>query len=434
MYFARIVFLLVLLVPAVGRASPDIQHWKLKNGVRVLFVESHELPMVLVRVIFDAGSARDAPGKEGEALLTNHLLANGTAKLDEDAVAKRMDSLGADLSTRVDRDMATVGLRSLSKGDLLSPALETLRQLLMAPAFSSAGLERERGRLLVGFAQRAQSPDDVANRAFFHALYGSHPYAHRTVGTAESVRGITREDLENFYKRHYVGANTLLVLVGDLKKGEAERIARNLVGSLPRGKPAPALPAVPELKKAVTRDIVFPSTQTHILVGAPGVYRGDPDYFPLYVGNYILGGGGLVSRLSAEVREKRGLSYSVYSYFYPLRVKGPFVAGLETRTKQRLRALRVLRDTMKRFIDKGPTAKELEAAKRHITGGFPLRIDTSGKIADYLSVIGFYRLPLDYLDEFNRRVEAVTVKQISDAFRRRLDPKRMVTVTVGAKG
>ncbi|MEJ2107136.1 MAG: pitrilysin family protein [Acidiferrobacteraceae bacterium] len=434
MSFARLVFVLLLLAPAVGRANPDIQHWKLKNGVRVLFVESHELPMVRVRVIFDAGSARDEPGKEGQALLTNHLLSDGTATLDEDAVAQRFDSLGADLSTNVDRDMATIGLRSLSKKELLSPALETLRQLLMAPAFPAGGLERERGRMLVGFAQRAQSPDSVANRAFFHALYGNHPYAHRTVGTPESVRGIKREDLENFYKRYYVGGNALLVMVGDLKKSEAQRIARTLVGSLPKGERAPKLPPVPDLKKAVTRDIVFPSTQTHVLVGAPGVYRGDPDYFPLYVGNYILGGGGLVSRLSTEVREKRGLSYSVYSYFYPLRVKGPFVAGLETRTKQRLNALRVLRETMARFIEKGPTEEELVAAKRHITGGFPLRIDTSGKVADYLSVIGFYRLPLDYLDEFNRRVEAVTVKQIADAFRRRLDPKRMVTVTVGAKG
>ena len=169
-------------------------------------------------------------------------------------------------------------------------------------------------------------------------------------------------------------------------------------------------------------------------MGMPGMRRGDPDYFPLYVGNYILGGGGLVSRLSQEIREKRGLSYSVYSYFYPLRDKGPFVMGLQTRNDQRHQALKVMGETLNTYLGKGPSEAELEAAKKHITGGFALRLDSSGKIAGYLAVLGFYHLPLTYLDDFNKNIEAVTLEQVKDAFRRRIDPNRMVTVVVGGKG
>jgi zinc protease len=138
--------------------------------------------------------------------------------------------------------------------------------------------------------------------------------------------------------------------------------------------------------------------------------------------------------LSQEIREKRGLSYSAYSYFYPLRDKGPFVMGLQTRNKQRDQALKVMRETVSTFISNGPSAAEMEAAKKHITGGFALRLDSSGKIANYLAVLGFYQLPLTYLDDFNKNIEAVTLEQVKDAFSRRVDPKRMVTVVVGGKG
>jgi zinc protease len=166
-------------------------------------------------------------------------------------------------------------------------------------------------------------------------------------------------------------------------------------------------------------------------MGQPGVRRGDPDYFALYVGNQILGGGGLVSRISEEVREKRGLSYSAYSYFLPMRADGPFVLGLQTRNDSADEALKVLRQTLVDFRNDGPTGKELEAAKRNITGGFPLKIDSNSDILGYIAMIGFYKLPLDYLDTFNGKIEAVTAKQIRDAFQRRVDPDRMVTVTVG---
>ncbi|KPK12240.1 MAG: zinc protease [Acidithiobacillales bacterium SG8_45] len=430
----RLFLLIVLLASSSVWASPDIQHWTLKNGARVYFVESHELPMVRVSMVFDAGSSRDQNGLEGQSMFANHLLDEGTTELGADEIAARLEGLGAELSTSVDLDMASVGIRSLSDKEKLAPALDILTQLVTRPAFPQASLERERQRLLVGLERAEQEPDDKADKTFNKLVFGAHPYGRPSNGDKKSAKAITRDDLVRFHQQYYVGANAIVVIVGDVSKSRAKRIARKLVGSLPAGSRAAPLPPVRDLAQAETRRIVFPSTQTHILMGMPGMRRSDPDYFPLYVGNYILGGGGLVSRLSQEIREKRGLSYSVYSYFYPLRDKGPFVMGLQTRNNQRDQALKVMRDTLTTYIDKGPSEAELEAAKKHITGGFALRLDSSGKIAGYLAVLGFYQLPLTYLDDFNQKIEAVTLEQVKDAFKRRIDPNRMVTVVVGGKG
>ncbi|MHB1099953.1 MAG: M16 family metallopeptidase, partial [Burkholderiales bacterium] len=203
-------------------------------------------------------------------------------------------------------------------------------------------------------------------------------------------------------------------------------------GGLPSGKPIPSLPEVKLPASAETKMIPYPSSQSHILIGYPGVTRDDPDYFPLLVGNYVLGGGGFESRLLNEVREKRGLAYSVYSYFYPLERKGPFEVGLQTRKDQTREALAIVRKTLGDYIAKGPTPKEIIAAKENLVGGFPLRIDSNRKIVDYLAMIGFYHLPLTYLDDFTKNVDEVTAVQIRDAFSRRINPANMVTVVVGA--
>jgi zinc protease len=426
------IIILCIVSPSLW-ASPDIQQWQLKNGARVLFVESHELPMVRVSLVFDAGSSRDARGKEGQSLLTNHLLDEGTEKLSANAVADKLEGLGAELSASADLDMATVGIRSLSDNARLNPALDILKAIVTGPVFPKTSLERERSRLLIGLERSEQSPGDVGQKEYYRLVFGSHPYARPSSGDKRSVKAIKRDDLVQFHRQFYVGSNTIVVIVGDVKKFSAKRIAKHLVGDLPAGKAAPALPDVKPLLTTTEKRIRFPSSQTHIFAGLPGMKRGDPDYFPLYVGNYILGGGGLVSRLSQEIREKRGLSYSTYSYFWPLRKKGPFMMGLQTQNAQAEKALKVMRKTLRSYIKTGPSDKELNAAKKHITGGFPLRLDSSGKIASYLAVIGFYNLPVSYLDDFNGKIEAVTRDQIHDAFKRRVNPGRMVTVVVGGK-
>ncbi|HHJ16577.1 MAG TPA: insulinase family protein, partial [Gammaproteobacteria bacterium] len=250
-------------------------------------------------------------------------------------------------------------------------------------------------------------------------------------GTEASVRALSVDDLRNFYRRYYVARNATVVIVGDISRKQAAAMATRLVDALPEGSKAAALPVVDDLKTGQDIFIEHPSSQSHVLMGAPGSKRGDDDYFALYVGNHILGGSGLVSRISDEIREKRGLAYSAYSYFIPMKRKGPYTLGFQTRNNQRDEALKVLRDTLQTYIDKGPTEKELQASRNNIVGGFPLRVSSNGKITEYLTVIGFYDLPLDYLSKFTSNVEAVTTEQIRDAYRRRVHPDRMVTVIVG---
>jgi len=416
---------------ALADAGPKIQHWTLDNGARVYFVETHELPLVQVRAIFDAGSARDPSNENGVAAMTSMMLNEGAGNLDADKIAAGFDNVGAEFGAAADRDWATVDLRSLSDRKLLDPALEIYTTLLTQPAFPEKSLERERAGVTVALQRDEQSPGAITEKTFMRRLYGDHPYAHHPLGDLESVKHISRDQLVNFHKRHYVGANAWFVVVGDITAREARRIAQATVGKLPKGEALAPLPAPQPLAEGAVREIRFPATQSHIRLGAVGIARGDPDYFPLYVGNYILGGGGLVSRLSEQVRERNGYAYSVYSYFWPMRVPGPFMVGLQTKNATRAPALRLVRSVVERFVTEGPTDQELEAAKKHLTGGFPLKLDSNRKIADNLAVIAFYGLPLTYLDDFVGRIEAVTGEQIRDAFRRRVHPDKMLTVVVG---
>ncbi len=428
------VWLLLLLVGLTtpAQATPQIKHWNLENGARIFFVESHEIPMIQITAVFDAGAARDNSEKSGLAMLTNRLLQEGAGNLNANEIAQAFEDKGVEFATDSQRDMAIASLRSLTEPDLLTPSVKLFAQLLSTPSFPQASLERERQRALIGLQQSAQSPGDLANIAFYRALYGDHPYARRPEGSKTGLNAITRDDLIAFHQRYYVGSNAVLAIVGDVSVREARRIARHALGGLPKGEHAPAIPVVtdPEFSAKPLR-ISFPSSQSHILMGQPGMTRNDPDYFPLYVGNYVLGGSGLVSRLADEIREKRGLSYNVYSYFVPMRERGPFVMGLQTRNKESENALNVLRATLDKFVADGPTQKELDDAKKNLTGGFPLRLDSNGKIADNLAMIGFYALPLDYLNTYIDRVEAVTVEQVRDAFKRRIHPANMFTVVVG---
>jgi zinc protease len=432
-HITRCTFLLLLLVALPARAIPPIQHWLTDNGLRVYYVQAPELPMVDLNITFAAGSARDGE-HSGVAHMTSTLLDTGAGGLDANQLASRIESLGAELNTGSARDMGWVTLRSLSDPAYLEPALAVLGDVLGDPAFSKHDFERERARTLVSLRADEQSPSQVAEYAHFEAIYRDHPYALRQNGTEESIKALTLDEIRAFHERYYVARNAVLAIVGDIDRATASRIAEQLAMRLPAGTRAAPLPPVPDLEKASIERIYHPSAQTHVRMGAPGMHRGDPDYFPLYIGNHVLGGSGLVSRLSEEVREKRGLSYSASSYFSPMEQDGPFLLSLQTRNDQADAALEVMRETLQKFVDEGPTAEELDAAKKNITGGFPLLIDSNSKILGYLVMIGFYGLPLDYLETFNATVEAVTREEIIDAFRRRVHPDTMATVIVGGEG
>lgn len=411
-------------------ATKKIQHWRTNNGARVYFVPAPELPMLDVSVTFDGGSARDGE-QAGLALLTNGLLDDGAGTLNADQIAQRFEGVGAQFGLAAHRDMATLTLRSLSDKELLQPALSMMAHLLHAPTFPQEAFERERKQMMIALRAGEQSPAVLAEKAFYSAVYGDHPYASPSLGTQESLTALTLDDVRQFHEKYYVARNAVIAITGDVDRKMAEKIAENLLSPLPAGESAAPLPPVKALADSVEIKIDYPSSQTHILMGQPGMHRGDPDYFTLYVGNHILGGSGLTSRISEEVREKRGLSYSAYSYFSPMRRNGPFIVGLQTQNNQAAKALQVARDTVREFVANGPAPDELVASKKNIMGGFPLRIASNSKIAGYLSMIGFYGLPLNYLDQFNPAVEDVTLDDIKKAFKSRINLDKMVTVIVG---
>ena len=412
-------------------AAPAIEHWQTGSESRVWFVESRELPMVDVRMIFDAGAVREPAGRNGLAALVNGLLDEGAGGLDATGISFEFERLGARYSAASGYDFASVSLRSLSDPALLGPALRNLRRVITEPAFPMKAVERQKQRLLIAIERKQQSPAEIARDAYQAAIYRDHPYAYPSDGTRESVAKLGRGDIVKFHRDNYSARNVRLVIVGDLDKEQAATLAEDLTEGLAQGRAPEPLPAVEPLARGETIRIEHPSSQVHILLGQPGLKRGDPDYFPLYVGNHILGGGGFVSRLYEEIREKRGLSYGAYSYFAPRREAGPFTASLQTRGGQEEQALQVMRETIRAFIEQGPTPEELEAAKKNISGGFPLRLDSNSKILGYVAMIAFYGLPLDYLDTFIEKVNAVTLEQIQDAFGRRLQLERFVTVMVG---
>ncbi|MEJ1297754.1 MAG: pitrilysin family protein [Candidatus Sedimenticola sp. (ex Thyasira tokunagai)] len=412
------------------QAGPKIESWFTTGGARVMFVHAPELPMLDIELVFDAGSARDK-NSQGLALLTNALLPDGAGDWSADQIAERLESVGAEIDIGSGRDMAWVSVRTLTESQALETAVETLATVVSAPRFRLADFERNREAMLVSLSQGEQSPGTVAGKAFFKALYGEHAYAGYRGGSRESLAALSTSDVQAFYQRYYVARNALVAIVGAVDRRQAEQLAERVTAGLTAGEHAPQPPKVSSLEKAKEVIKPFPSSQSHILMGQPGVYRGDPDYFTLYVGNHILGGSGLVSLLSEEVREKRGLSYSIYSYFSPMRRSGPFIVGAQTQNARADEALAVIRKTLQHYIDEGPSETELTAAKQNITGGFPLRIASNSKIIGYLAMLGFYDQPLDYLNTFVDKINAVTREQIREAFARRIDPTRFVTVVVG---
>jgi len=428
-------FALLLAAAQAAHALLPIEHWETQRGARVYFVQNRDLPMLDVSVDFPAGAAFDTREKSGRANLTAHMLRLGAGGMDEDEISRRMADVGAQLAGRFDPDRAGAGVRTLSSAKERQQAIELLARILARPEFSATVLEREKVRLTGALKEADTKPDTIAARTFARMLYPKHPYGLRSSGEVGTVTTLTREDLASFHRSHYTADRAVIAMMGDVTREEAAAIAEALTAGLPAtGGAAPTVPPVPALEKGAERWVVHHATQSHILMGTPGVSRGDPDYFPLFVGNYVLGGGGFQSRLTEEVRTKRGLAYSAYSYFSPMLREGPFAVGLQTQASGARDALAVVRKTVADFIAQGPTAKELAAAKKNIVGGFPLRIDSNRKILENLAVIGFYRMPLTYLDDFTTNVERVTAEQVKAAFQRRIDPNRLATVVVGPSG
>lgn len=434
-FLAASVLTLACALPAW--AALPIQKWQQASGAQVYLIESPSLPIVDVEVDFDAGDRRDPADKAGLASATASMTSKGIAAgqgepaLDENQLSDAWADLGAGFEAGASRDRMSFSLRSLTFPDLLPKALQLASRQLGEPSFPENVWQRERQRWVASIREANTRPGTVAARAFSKAVYGTHPYGYEA--TEETLSHIDVQDMRDFY-RVVQPCRAKVSVVGAVSRAQADEIATTLLSRLPAGhcEALPALPEVAPLAGPVERDIPFQAAQAQVLIGQPGYKRADPDYFPLLVGNYILGGGGFASRLTEEVRQKRGLSYGVYSAFSPGMSAGAFLIGLQTRPDQAKEAVQVSRDVLRRFVAEGPTAAEVTAAKDFLVGGFALLIDSNRKLLGNLANIAWYDLPLDYLDTWTKQVEKVTPAEIKAAFQRKLQPDRMVTVVVGA--
>lgn len=428
----RILLILVLIISQVVFAKPvlDIQNWATKNGTKVLFTEAHELPMVDILVVFDAGSARD--GKDfGLAAFTGAMLDSGTKTLTADQVADKFEQIGAQFSVGTGYDTTSVSLRCLTKGKILANALPTFIDVLTAPAFSQSEFDRVQKQILVGIQEQKQYPASIASDEFVKQLYGNFPYGHSSLGTEATVTALKPADLIKFHQTYYVAKNAIIVIVGDVVRKQAEDIVSKITSKLPEGAKAATLPEMVKNSGSKTFHIDFPAMQSSVLIGQIGIARNDKDYLPLYVGNYMLGQAPLISEFCREIREKRGLVYYISSIFSASVRPGPFLINFSSSNEKVKEAITVTMQTLKHFVQNGPTIDNLQAAKNSLSARFPLEFASNAAIKNKLMTIGVYNLPLNYFDTYVNSLTTVTTEQVRDAFKRHINSDNMLTVTVG---
>ncbi|SDN11969.1 pitrilysin family protein [Polaromonas sp. JS666] len=433
-------FVCLCLQATAGAAIP-IQQWTQPGGAQVYLVESPAIAMLDVQVDFDAGTRRDPAAQAGLASMTMTMLdkgleaKNGEPAMDENALSEAWADLGAQFGVSATGERLGFSLRSLTDPELLDKAVALAARQIAEPSFPGAIWQRERERMVASLKESYTRPGSIIARAYAKAVYGTHPYGYEV--TEATLARISIADMRAFYSAGVVACRARVSMVGAVTRAQADAIAARLLSRLPQVPcaslpPMPQVPEVAPLAQAEEKRIPFDSAQAHVLMGQPGFKRDDPDYFALTVGNYILGGGGFVSRLTREVREKRGLTYGVYSYFSPGLHAGSFTVGLQTRPDQADQAVALVREVVKDFVAKGPTEAELKDAKDNLVGGFALRIDSNRKLLDNIASIAWNGLPLDYLDTWTRQVDKVTVADIKAAFARKLQPEKMVTLILGA--
>ena len=433
------VIILVFGLLQSAQAILPIEKLDSVKGAKAYLVQTQALPMLDIEISIDAGDRFDPTGKSGLASMTAELMNYGARSskgaLSEAQIADEIADLGANFGISVGGERAVIRIRSLSRKDLRDRAVQLASAMLSAPTYDAKILEREKQRAITGLLEAETKPESVLERRFRKSVYGNYPLSESP--SVKSVGSVSVSDLAGFHQQFYRGDRIIVSIVGDVSPAEANEIVEVLLKNVPQS--GAAIPALPQFERSpieplASRQIYIPfdSQQAHIAMGMTAITRSNPDYFPLIVGNYILGGGGFVSRLMSEVREKRGLAYSVFSYFAPGKDTGIFQAGLQTKGDQATLALDVMNSTIANFIANGATPSELQAAKANLVNGFPLRIDNNRKLLDNVSSIAWNDLPLDTLETWMTKVDAVTLEQVSAAFQKYLAMDRMKIVVLGA--
>ncbi len=407
-----------------------ITHFTTQQGTPVVFYQAMEVPILDISIAFYAGSAYEKNHFGLSALMTE-LIDQGNAHQPADAIAHQFSEVGAQFTTQSERDYIALHVRTLNNAHALSQITATLSDIIGKPDFPESAIKQKKNQQLLRIQQNEESGDNIADRTFYQALYGQHPYAHSIDGTTASVSALSAKEIRQFHQQFFVAQNAVIILVGAIDASMAKAIAEKLSNSLPKGRHAKELPTPQTLSEEINIEVPLATTQTVLRLGQLGISAQNKDYFPLFVGNYILGGGNLVSQLATELREKRGLTYGIYSQFVPLFAEGPFIISFSTQKTQADVTEKLTRQTLHTFIEKGPTAKELKNAKQYLIGSFPLSIGSNENMIQILLKITLLKLPSDYLETYIEHIEAVSASDIQQAFKRHIQLNKLLNVQVG---
>lgn len=425
-------FLIIMMLPNITQANIEISEYETSNGIKVLYSKSENIPMIDIKITFDAGSNRDGNLK-GLSMLTHNLLDEGTTKLSAEEIASSFESTGAVFNTSVNKDKSSISLRSLADKKYLGPSLKTFLNILSDSTFPLKELSLQKDRTVSTIIEDESDPSDISMNLFFKEIYKNYAYGYPSIGEKSIIKNISRKDIVNFYKNNLNQKTAKIAIVSSLPKKDVEALSEKISKSLERKNILVDKNTI-QLKKDNKEKYIykkFNSKQAHIYIGGLAIKRGAKNHLPLYVGNYIFGGSGFSARLMQELRVKRGYTYGVYSYIYPMKNIGPFVIGIETKSEQAQISVELIHNMLQEFIENGPTNEEIKHAKEAIINGFPLRVDSNSDILNYLSMINYYDLPMDYLAKFTENISKITKKDIISAFKEEIDYKNLTTLVVG---
>jgi zinc protease len=419
----------ILLLPSSRAEAMKIQEVKSPGGITAWLVEEHSVPLIALRFAFDGGNAQDPAGKEGLANFLTGMLDEGAGDLTGKQFQERMEEIAVRLSFDDSRDAIYGSFETLTENK--DKAVALLALALNKPRFDADAVDRVRAQLLASLAYAARDPDRVASEQWAALAFPDHPYGRPANGTPASVAKIAREDLADYWSRTFARDTLRVVVVGDIDAKSLASMLDALFGGLPAKARlvavAPTQPAAAVTQKVI--EMAVPQSVARF--GLPAMARKDKDFMAAFVLNTVLGGGVMSSRLYEEVREKRGLAYSVYTTVQPFKYTSVFAGGVATKNEEIGNSLDVIRDELKRIATDGPTATELENAKSYLTGSFALRFDSNAKIANQLLWIWQEDLGIDYVHRRNADIEAVTLEQVKRVAKRLFEDKDLIVTIVG---
>ncbi len=422
-------FLTTLLVKAPVAQAIDIQRIVSPKGLTAWLVEDHGNPVITVNFAFRGGAALDPVGKEGVANLVASTLDEGAGDLDSQAFQQALEELSVSLSFRAGQDSFSGSLRTLTRNS--DQAFELLKLALTRPRFDAGSVARVRSQILADLRRRSENPRQIAGQTLLKTMFPGHSYGNPVVGLAETIPAIKIVDLRLFQGQRLAKDNLVVSVVGDVTADALRKILDPVFGSLPE-KASP--PKLADIKATAGNRIIViekPIPQSVIRFGQAGIKRNDPDFFAAYIMNYVLGGGGFESRLYTEVREKRGLAYSVYSYLSPYNHSGLIIGGSATANARVAETIKIIKNEWRRMADRGLTQTELDDAKTYLTGSYPLRFSSSRQIAAMMTGIQLERLGINYIDQRNSFINIVTLDEVNRVAKNLLDADSLTLVVVG---